>query len=246
MWYVIQTMTGREQELVDLIENRQKTVGERSVDDKPRNVKGQSIADEWESAKEQSIADEWENAKEPSIADEWGNAKGPSIADEVHERSDGGQKHGRCFVIKREVVWRRQGECIKHTETLFPGYVFVDTESPQELYQNLKKIPKFTKLLGKSELTDLEELEFVSVLEEEKRFLEILLDGDPEDTVRLSPVNTVKNGEITECGGALRHYKDLIVKKRIRLRYVIVRMPFLGQKKDILLGIRLEGDYGEK
>lgn len=221
MWYVIQTMTGREQELVDLIADRQKTVDERSVDDKPRNVNGQSIADEWK------------------------NAKGQRIADEAHERADSRQKHGRCFVIKREVVWRRQGECIKHTETLFPGYVFVDTENPQALYQDLKKIPKFTKLLGKSELTDLEELEFVSVLEEEKRFLEILLDGDPEDTVRLSPVKTVKNGEITECGGALRHYKDLIVKKRIRLRYVIVRMPFLGQKKDILLGIRLEGDYGE-
>lgn len=233
MWYVIQTMTGREQELVDLIENRQKTVDERSVDDKAGTVNGQSIADEWENAKGQSINDKWRNAK------------GQRIADEAHERADGRQKHGRCFVIKREVVWRRQGECIKHTETLFPGYVFVDTENPQALYQDLKKIPKFTKLLGKSELTDLDELEFVSVLEEEKRFLEILLDGDPEDTVRLSPVKTVKNGEITECGGALKHYKDLIVKKRIRLRYVIVRMPFLGQKKDILLGIRLEGDYGE-
>lgn len=203
MWYVIQTMTGREQELVDLITDRQKAVNELI------------------------------------------NVGGQSAGDEAYKRTDDSRTRDRCFVIRREVVWRRQGECIKHTETLFPGYVFVDTESPQELYQDLQKIPKFTKLLGKSELTDSEELEFVAVSDEEKKFLEILLDGDPEDTVRLSPVKTVQNGEITECGGALRHYKDLIVKKRIRLRYVIVRMPFLGQKKDILLGIRLEGDYRE-
>lgn len=198
MWYVIQTMTGDEQELADLAADRQKDVREKG------------------------------------------------IADEVYQNSDGGLAHSRFFVIRREVVWRRQGECIKHTEILFPGYVFVDTENPQELYHGLKKVPKFAKLLGKSELTDSEKLEFVSVSDEEKKFLENLLDGDPEDTVRLSPVKTVKNGEIVECGGALRYYKDRIVKKRIRLRYVIVRLPFLGQEKDILLGIEVKGDYGAK
>ena len=91
MWYVIQTMTGREQELVDLITDRQKAVNELI------------------------------------------NVGGQSAGDEAYKRTDDSRTRDRCFVIKREVVWRRQGECIKHTETLFPGYVFVDTESPQEL-----------------------------------------------------------------------------------------------------------------
>lgn len=178
MWYVIQTMTGHEQELADLIMGRQAS--------------------------------------------------------------------GRCFVMKREAVWRRQGECIKHVETLFPGYVFIDTDDPQRLYQEMKKIPRFAKLLGKGELNDSEELEFIAISEEEKKFLENLLDGDPEDTVRLSPVKIGKNSQITRCGGALRHYKDYIIKKRIRLRYVIVRLPFLGQDRDILLGIEVKGDYKTK
>lgn len=151
MWYVIQTMTGHEQELADLMMDSRRNAGKCEL--------------------------------------------------------------GRCFVIKREAVWRRQGRCIRHTETLFPGYVFIDTEKPDKLYQELKEIPKFTKLLGKEELTEEDELVIFAVSHEEKKFLENLLDGDPEDTVRLSPVKTVKNGEIVECGGALRYYKDLIVKK---------------------------------
>ena len=34
------------------------------------------------------------------------------------------------------------------------------------------------------------------------------------------------------------------MKKRIRLRYVVVRLPFLGGLRDVLLGIRLKGDEG--
>ena len=71
-------------------------------------------------------------------------------------------------------------------------------------------------------------------------FLEQLIGGDPENIVRLSPVELDENSEIIKCGGALRYYKDLIIKKRIRLRYVMVRVPLFGSNRDILLGIRVD------
>ena len=35
------------------------------------------------------------------------------------------------------------------TERLFPGYVFLRTERPQLLYEELKKIPALTRVLGR-------------------------------------------------------------------------------------------------
>ena len=83
MWYVIQTETGREQELVAAI---------------GRNLRMRS--------------------------------------------------YERCFVILQECVWRIEGACKVYKKPLFPSYVFVETESPEQLFLALKQIPKMSRLLG--------------------------------------------------------------------------------------------------
>ena len=45
-----------------------------------------------------------------------------------------------CFLLKREAVWRIQGICRVHVERLFPGYVFISTQHPKEVYQQLKRV----------------------------------------------------------------------------------------------------------
>lgn len=214
MWYAIQTMTGREQELIDT----------------------------------------------------------------VNARTDH-STYERCFCVRREAVWRRGGNYIPHVEALFPGYIFAETEDPEAFYLQLKKIPGFSRFLGKNVIekkqitgkrckkTENETMErrdgresacersadgyglkqkrndeiiFHAITEEEESFLKRLIGGDPENIVRLSPVELDENGEIVKCGGALRYYQNAIIKKRIRLRYVIVRIPFFGRDREILLGIRVE------
>lgn len=142
----------------------------------------------------------------------------------------------RCFYIKREEVWRRSGKCVIHAESLFPGYVFIQTENPEEIYLQLKKVPQFSKLLGK------EEIGFHPVQKEEEIFMKRMLNGDREDTVRLSPVKVDEEGNLQSCDGALRYFKEYIVKKRIRLRYVIIRVHLLGRDREVKLGIRLDED----
>lgn len=141
-----------------------------------------------------------------------------------------------CFILKREAVWRIKGACRVHTERLFPGYVFVSTGRPKELYQQLKMVFSYTKILGK------EEEEFYPVSQEEEDFLKDLLNGDKEHTVRLSPVSVDGQGNITSCGAPLKKYLDQVVKKRIRLRYVMIRVRLFGRDRDVLLGIRVDGD----
>lgn len=144
----------------------------------------------------------------------------------------------RCFFLKRESVWRISGKCNIHIETLFPGYVFVITQKPQEFYEQLKNVPMLTKLLGR------EEAAYFSIREEEEVFLNRLLNNDREDTVRLSPVLVNEERDIIRCGGALGGYEKNIIKKRVRLRYVIIRVMLLGTVRDIKLGIQLREDTG--
>ena len=119
-----------------------------------------------------------------------------------------------CFYIRRERVWRRDGQCIVHLETMFPGYLFISTDQPEE---------------------DI----FLTVSQEEREFLENLLDEDPEDVVRLSKVTVNEEKEILTAEGPLRHYVDWIVKKKLRLRYVMIEMELFEKKREILIGIKL-------
>lgn len=142
-----------------------------------------------------------------------------------------------CFLLKREAVWRIQGGCKVHTERLFPGYVFASTECAEEFYRQLKMVPQFTRILGKNGM------EFQPVSLEEEQFLKRLLNGDQECTVRLSLVEVNDKGDIIACGEPLKGYLNYVVKKRIRLRYVVIRIWLLGRERDIFLGIRMEDDY---
>ena len=137
----------------------------------------------------------------------------------------------RCFYIKRERIWRRDGQCILHVETMFPGYLFVITGQPKELYWRLKSIPQFTKMLRT------EDEVFLSVADDEREFLKNLLNGDQEDIVRLSKVKLDEKKEIVSAEGPLEHYVGNIVKKKTRLRYVLIDVVLFGKKRTVLIGI---------
>ena len=32
---------------------------------------------------------------------------------------------------------------------MFPGYIFIDTDTPEQVYEALKNVPAFTSLLGR-------------------------------------------------------------------------------------------------
>ena len=137
-----------------------------------------------------------------------------------------------CFYIRRERIWRLNGEKVCHVETMFPGYLFVTTEDPEAIYWKLREIPGLTKLLRT------EESQFLSVSPEEQDLLEDLIDKDEEKIVRLSEVTLDEEKKILSAKGPLRKYVKQIVKKKIRLCYVMIEKELFGQKRKILIGIR--------
>ena len=189
MWYVIQTITGKEQELVDTIKQVM-----------------------------------------------------------TYER----KKYQHCFAIYQECAYRTHGVLEFHIEPLFPSYVFAETDTPEEFFLELKRVPRMSKLLGAEgcfwSIHKEEEIFLCDMLEESKRKTERKnLGKDSEFPYLICPslVQADEDGQVIKAEGILGRYMDKIVKQRLRKRSVIIEIPFCGKKRRVRLAIRLEGDNVE-
>ena len=85
-----------------------------------------------------------------------------------------------CFVPKRERMKKFHGSWNKVEEVLFQGYAFVVSERPGELYEELRRVPKLTRVLGR------EDNFFFSLGEKEEKLIRGL--GDRNHKTSLSKI----------------------------------------------------------
>lgn len=111
--------------------------------------------------------------------------------------------------------------------------MFVVMQDAQKLLQNLKFIPRFTRLLGTGAN------EFVPLLPAEIAFLQRF--GDSSYVARLSQVKVVEGNRVRILSGALLNCEDMITKIHLHKRVAEVRMQFMGRKVDLYLGFELLG-----
>lgn len=143
-------------------------------------------------------------------------------------------QYTECFYIKMESARKSEDRWGIYLCPMFPGYLFVDTDTPKDMYFNLKKVPKLTKLLKE------EGEAFLPVSEEEQKFLEdIQSEGH---IVRRSLVRLDGEKQIISADGAVGRYLKNVVRQRVRKRYVLIERELLGEKRTIKFGIRLEED----
>ncbi len=138
-----------------------------------------------------------------------------------------------CFIPKRERLKKFHGSWNKVEEVLFQGYVFVISEKPGELYEELKEVPKLTKVLGR------ERDYFLTLGEKEKRFVESI--GNREHKTSLSGVMVGEGKQIRVVDGPLKGYVGNIVKVNLHKREVAVEVEFMGRKMELKMGIEMLG-----
>ena len=149
-----------------------------------------------------------------------------------------------CFIIWAEWMKRLGGQWQIQVRPLFPGYVFVDSEQPEDLFFSLKRVPRFSRIIGNGRFV------FTPVEESEKTFLETLMWGgnsgrekvESDYLVRRSLIDTTKDGKISRIHGALRLFENQIERVSLHKRYAVVRVRFLQREQTVLLGIRLGKD----
>ncbi|HJG83631.1 MAG TPA: hypothetical protein K8V78_11125 [Lacrimispora saccharolytica] len=161
-----------------------------------------------------------------------------------------------CFLIWAEWPRRAGGQWNIVKKNMFPGYIFAETEEPEELFQRLKKVPGLTKLLGG------DRCEFIPLGAEEERFFCMIGEkegnctgenraakcGEGTDkrkryclSVRPSTVRVDEEGKLEILNGALQSFKEEIVRVNLHKRYAVVRVKMLGEKT-VLFGLTMEKD----
>ncbi len=143
---------------------------------------------------------------------------------------------GSCFAPMRRLRKKFNGTWQEITEKLFPGYVFLISEQPQLLYEELKQIPALTKILGRCEeyFTPLSEKD-VRMLE---KFQNKTVDSG-ELTVGISRIAVEEGNQIRILSGPLRELEGQIKKVNLHKRIAVVEVEFMGSKSLVHLGVEM-------
>lgn len=144
----------------------------------------------------------------------------------------------RCFVPLYEDVWRKEGVGHISVKKTFAGYVFIKSDQPEAVYEELRKIPRFANLLSDQlDQNNQKEKTFIPVSVEEEQFLcNIYTDG----IMRVSYIEKNSEGRVTGIIGPLEQYSDYIIKLDLPHRRAVVEIPFLGQIRRMKFGLWCE------
>ena len=141
----------------------------------------------------------------------------------------------RCFVPLYEDVWRKEGVGHISVRKTFAGYVFIKTDRPDEVYEELRKIPKLAIMLSDQlDQSNQKEKTFIPVSEEEEQFLRsIYTDG----IMRVSYIEKNSNGRVTAIIGPLEQYQDYIIKLDLSHRRAVAEILLFGQMRRMKFGL---------
>lgn len=136
-----------------------------------------------------------------------------------------------CFVPKRERMKKFHGGWNKVEEILFHGYVFAVSDRPNELYQELKGIPRMTKVLGREEEC------FFSLNKEDEELVGKI--GNREHKTVISRIAVEEGKKIRIVDGPLKDYAKDVVKVNLHKREVVVKVEFMEKPTELKMGIEM-------
>ncbi len=141
-----------------------------------------------------------------------------------------------CFHPMRLLKKKFRGEWKEVHEKLLPGYVFITSKRIQELYKELKRVPAFTRLLGK------EDEQFLPLPRHEVEWLERITESTAQSMeVQLSQVSVAEDDTVTILSGPLKDMEGCIKKIDLHRRIAKVEVDFMNRKTVIHLGIEMVG-----
>lgn len=136
--------------------------------------------------------------------------------------------YGGCFIPLFEDVRRSGRQCRIGFRMLFPGYVFVESSDPERLFEVVRSIPRFTRLLGCEENDGRKFFETIG--KDDYEFINSLF---ADGIMHLSYVHLAKNGRIDRVAGPLSAYRDCISRLEYRHRAAVVEAEMFGKKRRV-------------
>lgn len=134
------------------------------------------------------------------------------------------------FVIRFNRAKKFYGKWHKESKIMFPGYLFIDTDEPLMLYESLRNIPQFTKVLGR----DMDE--FIPIEESKESLFKSMVNNEYEIDISKGII-TGDTVVITE--GPLVGKEAMIKKIDRHKRTAILSINMFGRETDITVGLEI-------
>lgn len=135
-----------------------------------------------------------------------------------------------CFIPYVSRVKKFRGKWNEIEEILFKGYVFLISDDVEKLYNQLKKIPDLTKLLGKYDK------DIYPLNDEEVAFLKSF--GKEDHLVDMS-VGYIEGDTIKVTRGPLRGKEAMIKKIDRHKRIAEIEVEFFNQVTTAKVGLEI-------
>lgn len=135
----------------------------------------------------------------------------------------------QCFIPYYEEKEKYEGTWHTLSKVLFPGYVFLITEQPEELMIELKKVMGMTKLLGTGN-------EIVPIKEKEQALLERL--SNESHVVEIS-TGIMEGGLVRILEGPLQGMEATIRRIDRHKRKAWIEVEMFGRVMEMLVGCEI-------
>lgn len=136
-----------------------------------------------------------------------------------------------CRILYYLQKKKYQGEWHEERERLLPGYLFLVTDNPWVAWEALKKVPKFSRLLGNRD-----EKEIYPISQEEEKFLRKII-GDNNE-VEIS-YGMIEGDTVRIISGGLMDLEAVIRKIDRHKRVAYIEMPIFGGVKIVQVGLEI-------
>lgn len=134
-----------------------------------------------------------------------------------------------CFIPRYERMRRYQAQWHQEYPIMFPGYIFLITDKVNALYEELKHVPRLTKILENG-------VEFIPLKEEEAELLAAM--GSREHITAMSR-GYIAGDRIIITEGPMKEMAGQIRFIDRHKRIAVVQMEMFGRKLDIRLGLEI-------
>lgn len=140
----------------------------------------------------------------------------------------------QVFIPVYEIKKRYSGVWQLRQEVLFPGYVFVETKTPELFREQLHKVPSMTRLLTSG---DLYNKYFIPLTNEEKIMISAFL-GDDDFVMRMSE-GIIEGDDVVILKGPLMKWGGVVKKIDRHKRLAYLEVPMFGRTLTIKAGLEI-------
>lgn len=117
---------------------------------------------------------------------------------------------------------------------MFPGYIFIDSDNPQQIYEHLNSVPELTKMLGR------DKNEFTPIEAGKEAMFKAMVNDNYE--IPLS-VGVIEGDKVIVKEGPLSGMEGLIKKIDRHKRVAVLNAQMFEQDVDIKIGLEIIEKY---